>query len=177
MEQKDVNGYLQTSDRDNINSISIAKAKMTEEEARTCVNHINKNVHNTRSLLLDLEEREGWRALGYKSWRACVTAEFEGKQRYLYYELQAAKIERNIFPTGETPHGANPRAPASPPRRPAAREAAGGMERGRRYRPRRKGDCRAGSGSSGEDCRAEASGSNRNLASIGTRISSSQRKS
>ena len=103
MEQKDVNGYFPTSDRDNINSISIAKAKMTEEEARTCVNHINKNVHNTRSLLLDLEEREGWRALGYKSWRACVTAEFEGKQRYLYYELQAAKIERNIFPTGETP--------------------------------------------------------------------------
>lgn len=49
-----------------------------------------------RVSLLDLYERQGWKPLGYKSWRECVTSEFRDKQRYLYYQLEAAKTERNL---------------------------------------------------------------------------------
>jgi hypothetical protein len=41
-------------------------------------------------------ERKGWQSLGYDSWRACVTGEFQEKQAYLYYQLAAAKTERNV---------------------------------------------------------------------------------
>lgn len=70
--------------------------EMTAEEARTCIEEINNNLKDTRFLLLDLYEREGWKALGYDSWRACVVGEFKQQQRYLYYQLEAAKIERNL---------------------------------------------------------------------------------
>jgi len=49
-----------------------------------------------RVSLLDLYERQGWKSLGYDSWKACVTNEFKDKQRYLYYQLEAAKTERNL---------------------------------------------------------------------------------
>jgi len=55
-----------------------------------------------RSLILDLYERDGWRSLGYASWRACVTEEFEQGQRRLYQELQAGQIERELL-QAETP--------------------------------------------------------------------------
>ncbi|MCK9228240.1 MAG: hypothetical protein M0P30_10690 [Syntrophorhabdaceae bacterium] len=71
---------------------------MTSEEARTCVTEINNNLRSTRSLLLDLYEREGWKALGYTSWRECVTTEFKQHQSYLYRQLEAAKAEKNILP-------------------------------------------------------------------------------
>jgi hypothetical protein len=70
---------------------------MTSEEAQTCVTEINKNIRHTRILLLDLYEREGWKALGYKNWRECVTVEFKQHQSYLYRQLEAAKAERNIL--------------------------------------------------------------------------------
>ncbi len=74
---------------------------MTAEEARQTVDAINAHLNSARALLLDLYEREGWRALGYQSWRECVTAEFEQSQRHLYRQLQAAQIEREICPRGQ----------------------------------------------------------------------------
>jgi|GEM_PF-5128654 transcriptional regulator with XRE-family HTH domain len=84
-----------------ISAISAAVLLMDETEARNCVDSIKNCLESARSLLLDLEEREGWRALGYSSWRECVTAEFEQTESYLYRELTAAKIEREISPIGE----------------------------------------------------------------------------
>jgi hypothetical protein len=74
---------------------------MTHREAKECVEKINANMTNIRALVLDLYEREGWAALGYKSWRECVVAEFKDQQRYLYYQLEAAQTEKNICPTGQ----------------------------------------------------------------------------
>lgn len=34
--------------------------------------------------------------MGYASWRECVVAEFKDQQRYLYYQLEAAQVEKNI---------------------------------------------------------------------------------
>lgn len=76
--------------------MEIAIRKMTEAEARECVNKINANMSNVRLLVLDLYECEGWAAMGYASWRECVTAEFKQSQRHLYEQLEAAKVEKNI---------------------------------------------------------------------------------
>ncbi len=82
--------------------------RMTAPEARQCIAAIKAHLHGARALLLELEEREGWRALGYSSWRACVVAEFGQSQAYLYRQLAAAKIERVVepfSPIGEIPEG------------------------------------------------------------------------
>jgi hypothetical protein len=83
----------------------IMQIEMTAEEARICIDNINTNLRNTRALLLDLYERQGWKALGYESWRACVTGEFKEKQTYLYYQLAAARAEKNLSTIVETPIG------------------------------------------------------------------------
>ena len=82
--------------------------RMTAPEARQCIAAIKAHLHGARALLLELEEREGWRALGYPSWRACVVAEFGQSQAYLYRQLAAAKIEcvvEPFSPIGEIPEG------------------------------------------------------------------------
>jgi len=74
---------------------------MTRKEARECIDKINANMNNIRSLVLNLYEGEGWKALGYKSWRECVMVEFKTGQSHIYRMLDAAKTERNISPMGE----------------------------------------------------------------------------
>jgi hypothetical protein len=82
-------------------------ALMTPDEARRCVAAIRQHLNSTRALLLDLYERKGWQALGYKSWRACVVAEFGDGQSTLYQELNAAQLEQHISAIAEN-------SPASP---------------------------------------------------------------
>lgn len=81
------------------NNMEVMKKLMLFQEARECVDKINSNMTNIRSLILDLYEREGWSALGYQSWRECVTAEFKQGENYLYKQLEAARAERNIICT------------------------------------------------------------------------------
>ena len=69
---------------------------MTVDEARRYVDEIKSHVGRARSLLLELYERRGWESLGYTNWRECVVGEFGQGQRYLYYQLQAAEIEKNL---------------------------------------------------------------------------------
>jgi hypothetical protein len=69
---------------------------MTQEQARQRVNAINSGINNLRMQILDFHDREGWKALGYDSWTACVEKEFEQGRRYIFYQLQAAQIEKNI---------------------------------------------------------------------------------
>ena len=45
---------------------------MGEQEARACVARIKAGLDDIRTAGLELEEREGWRALGYDSWRECA---------------------------------------------------------------------------------------------------------
>lgn len=81
--------------------IDTVVAVMTEQEARACVTRINTHMNSARLELLRLYEGRGWQALGYASWRECVTAEFEQTQTHLYRQLAAAEIERRISPIGE----------------------------------------------------------------------------
>ena len=74
---------------------------MIYKEAREVVDQINSNMNNVRYLVLDLYERKGWEALGYASWRDCVTKEFQQSQRHLYEQLEAAQTEKNICATAQ----------------------------------------------------------------------------
>ena len=74
---------------------------MTESEARSCIDGINGHLRNARTLILDLYEREGWKVLGYLSWRECVSAEFQHSQTHMYRQLAAAFVEKVISPNGE----------------------------------------------------------------------------
>jgi len=79
----------------------LTKDLMSEPEARSCVQAINAGIAIIRRQVLDLHDREGWRALGYVSWRHCVAAEFEQSQAHLYRVLNAGQIEAKISPIGE----------------------------------------------------------------------------
>lgn len=81
---------------------SISAVLMTADEARKCVDFIRGSMESARRELLRLYEGRGWEALGYSNWRECVIAEFSQSQTHLYRQLQAAQIERDISPIGET---------------------------------------------------------------------------
>lgn len=77
---------------------------MTRQEARACIDRIKASVDQVRKDLLALHDQEGWAALGYDSWRTCVTVEFGQSQSYLYRQLAAAELERDLgFAIGEIP--------------------------------------------------------------------------
>jgi hypothetical protein len=71
---------------------------MSRDEARQCVVRIAHHLEEARALLPELYEREGWRALGYDSWRACVVVEFSQSQTALYRQLTAARVRAHHFP-------------------------------------------------------------------------------
>ena len=69
---------------------------MTANEARAIVETIKDSVDRVGKLLLDLYNREGWRALGYASWRECAKAEFAGCERRFYQLLNAEQVREEI---------------------------------------------------------------------------------
>lgn len=87
---------------------------MNEREAQECLakikhelatseHHFQRGQHHytkAREAIWNLHEYQGWRALGYGSWRECVKAEFERGQSTLYKQLSAAAVERQISPDG-----------------------------------------------------------------------------
>lgn len=79
---------------------------LNRDEARKLVAQINTGLTDIRHLLKELFDGEGWRVLGYDSWRSCVVAEFKHSATHLYRLLEAAVIEQNIrasSPNGDVP--------------------------------------------------------------------------
>ncbi|MHA2045373.1 MAG: hypothetical protein ACW99G_11300 [Candidatus Thorarchaeota archaeon] len=72
----------------------------TEEEARQAITDIKESIANTRKLIVDFYDREGWRSLGYTSFESCARQEFELSVSQVYRELSAGIIERDL-PIGE----------------------------------------------------------------------------
>jgi hypothetical protein len=78
--------------------------QMSAAEAQSAVSEINANISQadglytgTRKLLLDLQEREGWRALGYGSFRDCLAECCPRiEQAYAYRLADAARVDRNV---------------------------------------------------------------------------------
>jgi hypothetical protein len=59
-------------------------------------------MENVRALLLDLYEREGWKALDYDSWRHCIAVEFSISVSRAYQLLNAAQVDRTLSTYVET---------------------------------------------------------------------------
>jgi hypothetical protein len=89
-----------------------AKAKaeglpMTADEAKDCVATINRRIGNMvesmrqmeapiADMLLELRDRKGWKALGYKTWTECATIEFAYSRSRIYQLISAAETRRNL---------------------------------------------------------------------------------
>lgn len=77
---------------------------MTAAEAEQVCGRIDRNLSEARALLVELHDREGWKALGFESWRECVVARFAQHQSYLYRQLQAGQLEQDLdLPIGTLP--------------------------------------------------------------------------
>ena len=75
---------------------SIQVVLMDKTEAQSLVKEINKGIATVGGMLADLLDREGWRALGYESWRDCCMAEFEFSQSRIYQLLNHQRVIKNI---------------------------------------------------------------------------------
>lgn len=71
---------------------------MEKDEARRIVVQINSLAGDIRQLLYRLKNEDGWRSLGYKSWRECVTEEFQFGPSYIYRLLKAEEVQRSLPP-------------------------------------------------------------------------------
>lgn len=58
------------------------------------------HLNQARKLILELHEREGWKVLGYGSWRDCVMNEFNKSSSAVYRQLNAALVELELSPNG-----------------------------------------------------------------------------
>jgi len=83
-------------------SSELAIVMMDASQARTCVEKIKDRFGEVRTLVLDLYEREGWKALGYKNWTECASKEFGNHKVHTFRLLAAAQAERNISNPGVT---------------------------------------------------------------------------
>jgi hypothetical protein len=86
---------------------SIIGLEMDADTARHHIERIqehltrgNYHLNQARKLILDLKANEGWKVLGYSSWRQCVQAEFETSSASIYRQLNAALVELDLSPIG-----------------------------------------------------------------------------
>lgn len=76
---------------------------MSREEATTACRSIRSHLESAGAQLLELHDREGWKALGYASWRECAVAEFGKSQSRVYELLAAARVVREFSEISEKP--------------------------------------------------------------------------
>ena len=70
------------------------------DEARQTIDQIKESITNTRKLLIDFYEREGWKSLGYLTFELCIEVEFAKSVSYIYRQLWAGLTEKRL-PIGE----------------------------------------------------------------------------
>lgn len=77
----------------------IAKGDLTPSEAmvmakgiRSALNSAAEDLSRADRDLMEFKDRKGWKAMGYKSWVACVAAEFEVSLRQVNHRIAGARI-------------------------------------------------------------------------------------
>jgi hypothetical protein len=81
-----------------------APVTLSNKEARSLVSRINNQSADVRALILALHDGQGWKALGYESWKACVEGEFVFSRQYAYALLEAAVVERRLSTMVDSGH-------------------------------------------------------------------------
>lgn len=73
---------------------------MDKEEAQRTVGKINACAGEMGRLLLDLKQREGWRALEYNTWTECLENEFVYSRNRLYEFMRSAPVMERLQSVG-----------------------------------------------------------------------------
>ena len=73
---------------------------MSEAEAKDCLGLIKENLGCAASSMQQLRDREGWRSLGYKSWKECCREEFQRSPSYAFRLIEAEKLKSKTLPIG-----------------------------------------------------------------------------
>lgn len=74
----------------------VTRTRLSKKEARKLVNEINEEVGSVRRKIARLHDGEGWLALGYDSFKACVEGEFSISRQYAYQLLSAAQVDERV---------------------------------------------------------------------------------
>ncbi len=76
--------------------VEVLPSVMSKAEAQQCIEEINSNINRVRLLLVELESREGYAALGFANMSQLMQSNLFAKARStLQKELQAGRIERH----------------------------------------------------------------------------------
>lgn len=81
-------------------TLSRASAERLVIEIKAQLDGATRLIGHVRQGLVKLYDGQGWLALGYPSWRACVAEQFGTSAAQLYRELKAAHVEQSLSPTG-----------------------------------------------------------------------------
>lgn len=81
-------------------ALDLDTARHMVERIQEHLTRADYHANQARKLILDLREQEGWRVLGYPSWRECVMNEFERRSSTVYRQLNAALVELELSPAG-----------------------------------------------------------------------------
>lgn len=74
---------------------------MTHDEALDAVHQINHKTRELVALLVDLRERNGWKALGFTSWTECLSSDlFTYSRKQLYEFVRAAPVTERLQNAG-----------------------------------------------------------------------------
>lgn len=76
---------------------AIAIKPLEKDDARAFVESINKGLGDIRAMLISLHDGQGWKALGHKSWEACVKKEFGWDRTYAHRQITGGRIEQKLI--------------------------------------------------------------------------------
>lgn len=92
------NVYAKAENKDVVSKVLPSTVMMTQAEARRQIEIIKLRLDEIGALLLDLDDRQGWEALGYKSMHQMIQAELKDylnkSVSQIYRQLKDAKIRR-----------------------------------------------------------------------------------
>ena len=74
----------------------LIQLEMTLDEAVETDRLIKRHINTTRSLLLDMRDRKGWKALGYESFKDYGEKELGYKETRIYQLVDAAEISLQL---------------------------------------------------------------------------------
>ena len=79
---------------------STAIVLLTPGAARTLTDNIKTVGEELGEMLLEAHDGEAWRALGYKSWKAYIEAEFDFNRQRSYQLLKQARVNAQLVVAG-----------------------------------------------------------------------------
>jgi hypothetical protein len=79
---------------------------MKRKEALDATRRVRGQLRDCWLTLLEVYEREGWRALGYASWRDYAVVEFQLSRAHAYRLLEAAEVQLDFSQGGNLEAGA-----------------------------------------------------------------------